>query len=179
MDKIQTAAQMEYKIRMKQRLEGTPLPLEYLIMSGQPVTQADAEKVTNAKGYPNRERIPEPLRMYADLYHELTEQEPTKQDASDWIDTFETWKAKKIDPDSIRMAWAQAQDVNHGFTVGRPGALTITAVGMKSKAKIAQPVRSTAQLEQTQNLIAERDAIKYVPMPENVRRQFEEKRRKR
>lgn len=177
MDKIQTAAQIAYKIRMTQQLEGTPMPLEYLLMQDAPITQEHLDAVNNT--YQHRDRIPEVLLPFLDLYHELTGQEPTKTTVTDWIATGWDWKERKLDEDSIRMAWAQAQDVNHGYTVGRPGALTITAVGMKSKAKIAQPVRSTAQLEQTQNLIAERDAIKYVPMPENVRRQFEEKRRKR
>jgi len=168
---LRTAAKMEYQERMKQRLAGMPTPLDYLIMSGQTVKQSDLDAISkNKNDYENRERIPEPLLVYADLYHELTGQEPTNRSFSDWVDTFEAWRGEKLHPDNIRMAWAQAQS-DKGFPVGRPGALTITAVGMKSKAKPALPTINTEAIERTQDIIEEKIKLedKFVPQPDDLR----------
>lgn len=172
---IKKAAQMEYQERMKQRLAETPLPLEYLIMQGQPITQEHVDTLQQAQRYQNRDRIPEPLLTYADLYNELTGQEPTKRVISDWLLTFNEWKDEKLTEDNIRMAWAQAQS-DKGFTVGRPGALTVTAVGMKSKAKPALPAINAEAVRRTTAFIEERQAeeVKYVPMPDSVRERMRE-----
>ena len=84
--------------------------------------------------YLNRDKIPEPYLMFADLYNELTKQEPTKRSIQEWFMTFEEWKAEKLQPEHIRAAWQYANRPEGGFPVGRPGALTNTAVAMKSKA---------------------------------------------
>ena len=167
---IKQAAQHEYKERMKQRLANVPMPLDVLMMSEDCITQSHLDAINKATGYQNRERIPEVLLPLLDLYHELTGQEPTKRTYTDWIDTAWTWKDEKLQLDDIRSAWAQAQS-DKGFTVGRPGALTVTAVGMKSKAKPALPALNTAAIERTSAVIEERKAAEssYVPMPEDVR----------
>jgi hypothetical protein len=169
---IQEVAKQEYKERMKQRLAGAPLPLEILMQSDDKITQQQLDAINKQpNNYENRERIPEPLLVYADLYHELTGQEPTKRTFTDFVDTFWAWKDEKLQPDHIRMAWAQAQS-DKGFTVGRPGALTVTAIGMKSKAKPAMPTLNTEKIEQTRAMIEERKAAEttYVPRPANVAR---------
>lgn len=166
---MRTAAKMEYQERMKKRLADVPMPLEILIQSGDKITQGQLDAINNNnRAYLNRERIPEPLLGYADLYHELTGQEPTNRTFADWVDTFTAWKDEKIHFNNIRMAWAQAQS-GKGFTVGRPGALTITAVGMKSKAKPALPTINTEAIERTQKIIEEKAKIEFVPMPDDVR----------
>jgi hypothetical protein len=174
---LQTAAKMEYQERMKAKLADTPMPLEYLLMQEQPVTQAQVDAIVTAQKYEHRERIPEPLRMFADLYNELTGQQPTKTDLSDWIATFEDWKNRTLTPDSIRMAWMQSKDERGGFTVGRPGALTVTAIGMKSKAMPAMPTLNTAAIERTSKVIEQRIAqeVTYVPMPDEVRARLKAK----
>lgn len=168
---IQQAAKMEYQQRMKERLAGMPIPLETLMMSSDPITQNQLDAIVTAQRYGNRERVPESLRGFADLYNELTKQEPTKQDLTDWIATFEDWKDKKLDESCIRMAWAQSKDDRKGFTVGRPGALTITAVGMKSKNMPAMTTINTERIEQTQKIIEEKVKLEstFVPMPDEVR----------
>lgn len=174
---LRNVAKYEYQERMKAKLAGAPLPLEYLLMQEQPITQEQVDAIVTAQKYEHRERIPEPLRMFADLYNELTGQRPTKTDLSDWIATFEDWKNRTLTPDSIRMAWAQSKDERGGFTVGRPGALTVTAIGMKSKAMPAMPTLNTAAIERTSKVIEERIAqeVKYVPMPGSVRARLKAK----
>ena len=169
---LRTAAKMEYQERMRQRLAGTPMPIEILMQSDAPINQQQLDAINNdPRRYDNRERIPQPLLIYADLYHELTGQEPTARTFTDWIDTFSAWKDEKLQPENIRMAWAQAQS-DKGFTVGRPGALTVTAVGMKSKAKPASVGLNTERIEQTRIVIEERKAAEatYVPRPANIAR---------
>lgn len=169
---LHTAA-TDYKEKIRQSMEGTEFGLMCKLMNGEAITEQDAQAVKQNKqvSYENRERIPEPILIYADLYFELTGQEPSKRTFTDFIDTFWAWKDEKLQPDHIRMAWAQAQSERGGFTVGRPGALTITAIGMKSKAKPALPSLNTERIEQTKSIIEERKAAEstYVPMPDDVR----------
>lgn len=170
MNTIQQAAKMEYQERMKQRLAGAPMPLEILMQSSAPITQQQMDAINKKpEAYENRERIPEPLLEYADLYHELTGQEPTKRTFTDWLDTFYAWKDEKLQEEHIRMAWAQAQS-DKGFTVGRPGALTVTAVGMKSKAKPALPAINAAEVERTKAMLEKKNEGNFVPRPANVAR---------
>ena len=112
------------------------------------VQQANAQvdaMISNSRKvkYLNRDKIPEPYLMFADLYNELTKQEPTKRSIQEWFMTFEEWKAERLQPEHIRAAWQYANRPEGGFPVGRPGALTNTAVAMKSKslAQSNQPTR--------------------------------------
>lgn len=168
---IQKIAKLEYQQRMKERLSGMAVPLDILMMSNDKITEKQVNAIIEQQRYSNRERVPEALRGFSDLYNELTKQEPTKQDLTDWIATFEDWKDKKLDESCIRMAWAQSKDDRKGFTVGRPGALTITAVGMKSKNQPAMTTINTERIEQTQKIIEEKVKLEstFVPMPDDVR----------
>lgn len=159
MTDISTTAQ-NYKERVRKTLEEMPT-LESIILSGRPVTQEDVDaiKARLPMNYLHREEIPESIRPYADIYHQLTGQEPTKRSFTDWVDTFWMWKDEKIQLDDIRAAWAQAQDPNKGFTVGRPGALTITAVGMRSKAKPAIAGINNKVVESTKIMAEEKHEL--------------------
>lgn len=97
--------------------------------------QQVTDMIANSKKvkYPNRDKIPELYLHFADLYNELTGQEPTKRVIMDWFQTFEDWKTEGLQLDHIRAAWKYANRPEGGFPVGRPGALTNTAVAMKSK----------------------------------------------
>jgi hypothetical protein len=91
--------------------------------------------VENAKKvkYQNRDKLPEPYLYFADLYNSLTQQAPTKRDLMDWMSTFEEWKQKELQAEHIRAAFEYATRKDGGFPVGRPGSLTATAVGMKTR----------------------------------------------
>jgi len=168
---IRAIAKIEYQARMKERLAGMPMPLEILMQSDAAITQEHIEAINKAVSYDHREDLPEAIRPYLDLYHQLTGQEPTKRSFTDWVDTGWTWKDERLQPDDIRAAWAQAQEPNKGFTVGRPGALTVTAIGMKSKSKPAIVGINSQAVGKTQALIQERKAAEssYIPMPDDVR----------
>lgn len=88
--------------------------------------------------YQNRDKLPEPYLHFADLYNQLTGQEPTKRVIMDWMQTFEEWKQEGLQDDHIRAAWQYANRPEGGFPVGRPGALTNTAVAMKSKSMLSK-----------------------------------------
>lgn len=175
---IGTTAQ-NYKKRLEEDLAGTPFFLEMKLMSGQPITEQDAKDAEKHKAvsYEHREEIPEAIRHYADIYHKLTGQEPTKRSFSDWLETFWTWKDERLAEEDIQAAWAQAQNANKGFTVGRPGALTITAVGMKSKSKPVIVASNSAAVEATQRMLEEKDKMvgAFVPMPDDVRQRLKAK----
>src|SRR5262245_50689341 len=110
-----------------------PLPLDWLLATGKPITQEALDQAAQMQKYANRERIPEPLLRFADLYNELTGQEPTKTTTSDWVLTFEEWKSEQFTDEHIRAAYQQASDPMRGFHVGRPGALTVTIRAAKTK----------------------------------------------
>ena len=101
------------------------LPLDWQIAVGQQVTEENLEAAKKAQRYANRENMPESYLPFADLYNELTGQEPTKRVIQDWMMTFEEWKQEKLLHEHIRAAWLQANEPDKGFTVGRPGALTV------------------------------------------------------
>ena len=147
------------------------LPLDWLIATGQPVTEESAQAVQQAQRYQNRERIPEMYLWMADLYHELTGQEPTKRVLMDWMQTFEEWKQERLQPDHIRAAMLKASEPN-GFPVGRPGALTVTAVAMKTKmTKTTQPQINAEAIEYTKQLLDEKfEGAVFVPRPANLAR---------
>lgn len=99
--------------------------------------------------YPNRDKLPEPYLPFADLYNQLTGQEPTKRVIMDWMQTFEEWKQEGLQPEHIRAAYQHATRPEGGFLVGRPGALTNTAVAMKSKNFVSRAVnKGMSVLEQ-------------------------------
>jgi hypothetical protein len=141
-------------------------------MEGKPVTQADLDAINkDHRNYLNRERIPEPLLVYSDLYHELTGQEMLKMDVTSYIEVFQEWKDRTLQPNDIRGAWAQSKSDKGGFFVGHPRALTVTANGMKSKAMPAIPIISTERIKKTNAIIQEKVRLEstYTPMPDDVR----------
>ena len=133
-------------------------------------TQYEEQKKAG-KGYENRDRIPEPLLAYADLYHELTKQKPTLRAVSDWIKAFEEWKEEELEREDIIAAWNQARG-ERGFMVGRPGALTITAIAAKSKANSAPALEvNRSAIEGAKARMAEKwDTEAFVPRPASVER---------
>lgn len=144
-------------------------------LSEKELQQANAKvtaMIENAKKvkYQNRDKIPEPYLVFADLYFELTRQEPTKRVIMDWFRTFEDWKAEGLQPEHIRAAYEYANRPDGGFPVGRPGALTNTAVAMKSKMlqAPARPAFDTAAVEATRRMLDEKEK-NFVPPPEGVR----------
>lgn len=161
----------ELKDIMKAR---TPLPLDWMVATGQPVTEENMQAAQNAQKYQNREKIQETYLWMADLYNELTKQEPTKRVFTDWVATFEDWKQEKLQPEHIRAAWLEANNEKGGFFVGRPGALTVVAVSMKSKmtVKPAAPVINSAAVEETRRIVEERmeRERQAVPRPANCPR---------
>lgn len=153
---LRSLATQQYKERMKERLD-LPPTIEQRMMEEKPVTQDDFDAINNdPRNYANRERIPEPLLVYSDLYHELTGQEMLKMDITGYIEVFQEWKDRAIQPNDIRGAWAQSKSAKGGFFVGHPRALTVTANGMKSKAMPAMPVLNKASVERTQGIIEQK-----------------------
>lgn len=125
---------------------------------------ANARKVT----YRNRNQLPEIYLPFGDLYFELTKQEPTKSDLMDWMSTFEEWKQKGLQPEHIRAAFAHASR-DGGFPVGRPGSLTNTAVGMKTKMlSTPTPHVDETAVETTKQIVNEKFSGEFVPRPADV-----------
>ena len=147
------------------------LPLDWLIASGGEVTEASIAALQQVQKYPYRERIPEHLLKYTDLYNELTKQEPTRKNLSDWIDTSEVWYNERLDDEHIRAAWQQANSDKNGFTVGRMGALTVTARGAKSR-RVGKPSVSINNklIEETKQAAAEKWEQKFVPRPDYIQK---------
>ena len=167
---LRTLARNEYQTRMKASLNMTPT-IEMRMMEGKPVTQDDLDKMrADPHNYDNRERIPEWLLIYSDLYHELTGQEMLKMDVSSYIEVFQEWKDRAIHPDDLRGAWAQSKSDKGGFNVGHPRALTVTANGMKSKAKPAIATINSRAVEYTAQMIEKKNDGVFVPRPANVAR---------
>ena len=145
-------------------------------LSEKDIQQANAKVdaiIANSKKvkYQNRDKLPEPYLVFADLYFELTQQEPTKRVIQDWMLAFEDWKSENLQPAHIRAAWQHANRPDGGFPVGRPGALTNTAVAMKSKmiaSTTAAPVIDHVAIENTKQMLQEKELV-YVPMPDDVR----------
>lgn len=146
-------------------------------LSEKEIQQANAKvdaMIANSKKvkYQNREKIPEPYLEFADLYHELTDQEPTKRVIQDWFLTFEDWKQEGLQPQHIRAAFQHANRPDGGFPVGRPGALTNTAVAMKTKMKVAPPAPhiNEKEVESTIQALEEKWNKTYVPKPTSLPR---------
>ncbi len=170
---FRTAAKRQYQEAMKEKLKDSPYILEMKLLAGDSITQKDVDDAEGTKHlrYENRERIPEWLLIYSDLYHELTGQEMLKMDVSSYIEVFQEWKDRTLQPEDIRGAWAKSRSDRGGFPVGHPRALTVTAKAVKSEVKPAMPVISTARIEQTQAIIEEKVKLEstFVPMPDEVR----------
>lgn len=148
------ARKQEYQQRMRNKLAEMAVPLDILMMSSEPITQKQLDAINNdPRNYANRERIPEPLLIYSDLYHELTGQEMLKMDVTGYVEVFQEWKDRALQPNDIRGAWAQSKSDKGGFFVGHPRALTVTANGMKSKAMPAMPTLNKVAVERTQEII--------------------------
>ena len=72
------------------------------------------------------------------------------------------------------MRYVHAHRPDFGFAVGRPGALTTTAVAMKSKmlnTKTTAPAINEQAIEATKQMIAAKEQV-YTPMPDSVRAQL-------
>ena len=148
-----------------------PIPLEWAMATGQAWTEQDAEAVKKAARYQNRDKIPESYLWMSDLYNEMTGQEPTKRVIMDWMQTFEEWKQEHLEAEHLRAAWVAACDESKGFHVGRPGALTVVAVGLKSKmTKTAVPTINEKAIEDTKKMVDEKFTGVYVPRPANIAR---------
>lgn len=159
----------ELKELMKSR---AVLPIDWQIATGKTVTDESVQAAQKAQRYQNREKMPEGYLWMADLYNELTGQEPTKRVFMDWMSTFEDWKQEGLLPEHIRAAWMESNNEKGGFFVGRPGALTVVAVSMKSKMIKPKGVAIDQQaVNQTKQLISEKyDDKKFVPRPANCPR---------
>lgn len=147
-----------------------PTTLEWLIASGQEITEEVAQQVVSSQKYKNRDKIPEYHLWRADLYNELTDQEPLNHVYPDWIQTFDTWQAEAFQPEHIKAAWEHASG-DHGFFVGRPSALTSTARAMKSKMKTqSQPKLNTQAIEATRQAVDQKWSGNFVPRPAHIER---------
>jgi hypothetical protein len=147
------------------------LPLDWLLAKDGEITQEELNEAAKMQKYQNREMMPESYLPLSDLYHELTGQELTKRVLQDWMRTFEEWKQEGLSEDDIRLAFAKSNDVNGGFFVGRPGALTTTALAMKTKSG-KSPILKVNQkaIEGTKQMLDETYNQVFVPRPANVAR---------
>lgn len=163
------------------RERNQPNTIEAFIMAGKPITEADMEVIKDEriKNYTNRDQMPESYLPFCDAYVGMCgkdsdgnwNQVPTKRVFMDWMQTFEEWKQEHLKIEHIQAAFNKANS-DQGFPVGRPGALTLTAIALKTKltANVA-PARSTEALEYTKKIIEEKyqDVI-FVPRPANIER---------
>lgn len=114
---------------------------------------------TRRKTYANREKMPEPYLAYADVYNQLTGQEPTKRVFQDWLMTFGEWQNEGIRVEDIREAHSTAK-----FTIVRPGSLTATVVAIRAKARVSKSIRESELFRASDHPEPE-----YAPMPEELR----------
>jgi hypothetical protein len=82
------------------------------------------------RDYRNRDRIPEPVQFYADVYHWLTNQTPSTRTLSDWIGEFYYWQNEDLSVVSIIAAFGRLSD--NDILVTRPGSLTNTAAALNA-----------------------------------------------
>jgi hypothetical protein len=121
--------------------------------------------------YPNREKIPESYLSYADTYHDLTGQEPTKRVLHDWLATFSDWASEGVQPQHLRRAY---QESVGRFVVLRPGSLTNMAAACRARERL-RSARPRDEVRETQLLLAQtdRDKARAVPMPEELRQRMD------
>lgn len=109
-------------------------------------TDAILDNARKAK-YPHREKFPEVLTGYADIYVELTGQEPRKPVITDWLETFHEWQGMNLRAGDLRAAHEKL--TSSGIVVTRPGSLTKTAYALKSQGRAAkEPPQQKTELEQ-------------------------------
>lgn len=86
------------------------------------------DKLAKNETYPYREEFPEPIRELLDVYVKITGQKPLKSNVSDWLLTGQDWLDLEIKPIDLQMAYDKSKpESGPGFTVARPGSLTLTA----------------------------------------------------
>jgi hypothetical protein len=157
-----------------------PKTVEGFIMANLPITESDMQEIQAArkKNYTNRDKMPERYLEYCDAYVKMcgTDQEgewnqvPTQRVFSDWVDTFEEWKQEHLKPEHIKAAFVKANS-DQGFPAGRPGALTVTAIAIKTKATAnIQPAINERAVIETLITADEKWNMKFVPRPQNMER---------
>jgi hypothetical protein len=129
--------------------------------------------------YENRDKIPEPLLAFSDVYVELTGQKPSKRVLMDWIATFHDWIGEGLQPKDIRVAYQHATRPDGGFLVGRPGSLTNTAVALKSKGQASAPQINEVAVEATRRMIEEKEKNyttrpTHLPSPADIKAKLQE-----
>jgi hypothetical protein len=140
-------------------------------LSEKELSQANAQvsamiEASKKVKYENRDKIPEPLLAFSDVYVELTGQKPSKRVLMDWIATFHDWIGEGLQPKDIRTAYQHATRPDGGFLVGRPGSLTNTAVALKSKGQASAPQIDQRAVEATRDMLeAKFDETVYAPPP--------------
>jgi hypothetical protein len=98
--------------------------------------------------YVNRERIPQELLPYADVFHELTAMVPTERVLPDWIAEFKIWRAEAITVEGVRQAYKEAR-----YSVARPGSLTNMAAACSARPKAGAKWVHTPEWERRANVI--------------------------
>jgi hypothetical protein len=139
-------------------------------LSEKELSQANAQvtaMIENAKKakYENRDKIPDALLPFSDVYVEVTGQKPSKRVLMDWIATFSDWVSEGLQPKDIRAAYQHATRPDGGFLVGRPGSLTNTAVALKSKSQVFAPAIDESAIEATKRLIEQKSSGTFAPPP--------------
>lgn len=121
---------------------------------------------TKQANYVNREKIPQPYLAFCDAYVEAVGkddegnylQEPIKKVLFYWIGEFETWTQARLTPEHIKRAYEYATRPEGGFPVSGPGALTKTAIAMKSQPAISKKqVRTQSKIDMLRNRESEEE----------------------
>jgi len=104
--------------------------------------QAEAQEKAEAAGraYRNRDKIPEPILHYADVYHWLTNQTPSPRTLKDWIQEFWYWDGEGLVGWDIWAAYLRLW--NADILITRPGTLTNTAVAMMCEGGNQETIRT-------------------------------------
>ena len=92
--------------------------------------QIAQDKEAKREAYPYRDKFPEPIREWSDLYVKLTGQRPLKKDVMDWIMACQDWIDAGFVKQDIIDAYNKSKGDDKGFgafSVTRPGSLTNTA----------------------------------------------------
>ena len=124
-------------------------------------------KAQQKNHYSLREKFPEVLVGYSDVYVQLSGQKPSKRTFMDWLSTFQDWLDEGLQAKDVQAAYSYATRPNGGFLVGRPGSLTNTAVALKSKPSNSPHIR-VEEVNKTKDMIDQRESRTYVPRPDSV-----------
>jgi len=102
--------------------------IEQAILQGRPVTEEDMK--ASKKGFPYREKFPDPNRELLDVFYECRPIPLLKKDVFDWLSTSGEWIEIGAMPQDIRDAFKKSLPDpvtgKGGFSVSRPGSLTST-----------------------------------------------------